>query len=418
MRLLPTDRYMTWIPRDKAKKSVLPKNPTVHQLRNFSYDPVVRKAITIVQDALVRQSYTFDVLNGRSKQTKAITALTNMIEHPNVIDTRESFVKRLIDDAMVLDAMVVDIERSTDPNHPVYMYPVDGSTIQPLVPFSYDSPDDARYAQQQSDGMHYYTAKDIAYLQLSYFTYRATGLSPLMQCYKYVKFYLESLEQSSDKATNATSAFLLNLGEGVTEEQKNAFIEYMQNDIESTGHIPVVSAKSVQSVQLRSINKDDLYLQWTDKLTQIIGMTFGIAPERLGLSIANDRSTNDDQENIMSNDAIKPYDTMISTLYNQYLIANLGLGGVLKYRSIQVISEAQLTAKSTRLVNEYANDLITENEFRSLIGIDARSSKYADVTVTEKKAMINADIGVNGQNGFGTIKDTSDATGGDNNGKT
>ena len=417
MRLLPTDRYMTWTPRDKAKKSVLPKNPTVKQLRNFSYDPVVRKAITIVQDALVRQSYTFDVLNGRSKQTKAITALTNMIEHPNVIDTRESFIKRLVDDAMVLDAMVVDIERSTDPNHPVYMYPVDGSTIQPLVPFSYDSPDDARYAQQQSDGMHYYTAKDIAYLQRSYFTYRATGLSPLMQCYKYVKFYLDSLEQSSDKATNATSAFLLNLGEGVTEEQREQFQTFMMEEIEGSGHVPVTAAKNVQSVQLRSINKDDLYLQWVDKLTQIIGMTFGIAPERLGLSIANDRSTNDDQENIMSNDAIKPYDTMISTLYNQYLIANLGLGGVLKYRSIPVISEAQLTAKSTRLVNEYANDLITENEFRSLIGIDARSSKYADVTVTEKKALINADIGVNGQNGFGTIKDTSDTTGGDNNGK-
>ena len=415
MRLLPTDRYMTWIPRDKAHKAILPKNPTVRQLRNFSYDPVVRKAITIVQDALVRQSYTFDVLNGRSKQTKAITALTNMIEHPNVIDTRESFVKRLIDDAMVLDAMVVDIEYSTDPNHPIYMYPVDGSTIQPLVPFSYDSPDDARYAQQQSDGMHYYTAKDIAYLQRSYFTYRATGLSPLMQCYKYVKFYLDSLEQSNDKATNATSAFLLNLGEGVTEEQRQQFQSFMYEEIEGTGHLPVTAAKNVQSVQLRSINKDDLYLQWVDKLTQIIGMTFGISPERLGLSIANDRSTNDDQENIMSNDAIKPYDTMISTLYNQYLIANLGLGGVLKYRSIPVISEAQLGVKSKRLVDEYYRGAITENEFRSAMGYEQSTSPYANMTYPEKTATINVKLGIaGGFQGNGLVTDTSQ--GGDNNG--
>ena len=389
------------------------------QLRNFSYDPVVRKAISIVQDALVRQSYTFDVLNGRSKQTKAITVLTNMIEHPNVIDTRESFIKRLVDDAMVLDAMAVDIERSTDPSHPVYMYPVDGSTIRPLVPFSYDSPDDARYAQQQCDGMHYYTANDIAYLQRSYFTYRATGLSPLMQAYKYVKFYLDSLEQSNDKATNATSAFLLNLGEGVTEEQRDKFQSFMVNEIEGTGHVPVTAAKNVQSVQLRSINKDDLYLQWTDKLTQIIGMTFGIAPERLGLSIANDRSTNDDQDNIMYNDAIKPYDTMISTLYNQYLIANLGLGGVLKYRSIPEISEAQLSAKSTRLVDEYAKGTITENEFRSAMGYEQSTSPYANMTYPEKTATINVDLGIaGGFQGNGLVTDTSKtSTGGDNNGK-
>ena len=36
MKLLPTDRYMSWLPKDVKRKTVLPKNPSVTQLRNFS----------------------------------------------------------------------------------------------------------------------------------------------------------------------------------------------------------------------------------------------------------------------------------------------------------------------------------------------------------------------------------------------
>ena len=56
-KLLPNQSYTYWIPKGgKKKKSVLPKTPTVKQLRNFSRDPIVRRAITIVQDALARQN--------------------------------------------------------------------------------------------------------------------------------------------------------------------------------------------------------------------------------------------------------------------------------------------------------------------------------------------------------------------------
>lgn len=88
MKLLPTDRYGTRLPQNVKTKSVLPKNPTVRQLRNFSREPIVRKAIMIVQDALARQDYRIDVIGGRGKCTKQIAVLRNIIEHPNVIDSK------------------------------------------------------------------------------------------------------------------------------------------------------------------------------------------------------------------------------------------------------------------------------------------------------------------------------------------
>lgn len=418
VRLLPNQTYMSWIPKDRQKKSVLPKNPTVKQLRNFSRDPIVRKAITIVQDALARQPYTIEVIGGRGKRTREIAAIQNIIEHPNLVDSRASFTKRLIDDAMVMDAMCAEVAKARSQSHPVYLYPVDGSTIQMVVPYDYTDDNAARYMQQQSDGMKYFTAKDIAYMQRNYFTYQPYGLSPIMIAYQYVKFYLDSMEQANDRATNATAEFLISLGEGVTEEQRRKFEDYFREEIEGTGRVPIVAgAKSVETDQIKAINSDGLYLNWTDKLTQIIGVAFGIPPEKLGLVVANDRSTGQDQENAMIQELIKPYACMMEDLYNNYVIANMGLGGVLRFRYIFEDSEAQKSVKAKRVVDEYYRGILTENEARAEMGYELSTSEYANMTYPEKTANINVDLGIaGGFNGNGGIKDTS-TEGGDSNEK-
>ena len=408
-RLLPNQTYSSWVPPTDKHKSVLPKNPNIRQLRNFSRDPIVRRAITIVQDTLARQPYRISVIGGRGKHTKEIEIIKNIIENPNLIDNRSSFTKRLIDDAMVLDAMCAEVAKCRSNRQPVYLYPVDGSTIQMVVPYDYTDDESVRYMQNQTDGMKYFTAKDIAYLQRNYFTYQPYGLSPIQVAYQYIRYYLDSTEQANDKATNATAEFLISLGDGVTEEQRNSFCEYMKNEIEGTGHIPVVAgSKNIETRQIKAINSDGLYLQWMDKLTQIVGVAFGIPPEKLGMVVANDRSTGEDQENAMIQELIKPYACMLEDLYNKYVIDNMGLGGVLKFEFIFEDSEVQKTVKSKRVVDEYYKGVITENEVRKIMGYEESSSQYANMTYPEKTANINVDLGIaGGFNGNGNIKDTS-----------
>lgn len=418
-KLLPNQSYTYWIPKDKKRKSVLPKTPTVKQLRNFSRDPIVRRAITIVQDTLAHQSYNIEIIGtGRKKYTREINAIQRIVENPNLVDSRESFTKRLIDDAMVLDAMCCEVATTRSKNRGIYLYPVDGSTIQMVVPYDYTDPDAVRYMQQQSDGMHYFSAKDVAYLQRNYFTYQPYGLSPVMMAYQYVRYYLEGVEQANDRATNATAEFLISLGEGVTEEQRQKFTEYMEEEIEGTGHIPVAAgSKSVETKQIKAINSDGLYINWLDKLTQIIGVAFGIPHEKLGLVMSNDRSTGADQENAMVQELIKPYAGMFEDLVNNYVIANMGLGGVLKFHYIFEDSEAQKSTKSSRIMNEYYKGAITENEVRGAMGYNQSDSPYANMTYPEKTAKINVDLGIaGGFNGNGNIKDTSG--GGEDNGQT
>jgi phage portal protein BeeE len=408
MQLIPTDMYMSWLPKDKARKTVLPKNPTVAQLRNFSKEPIVRKAITIVQDALARQQYVIEIIGGRGKFTKQIAMVKNIIEHPNVIDGRESFVKRIFDDALVLDALTVEVARADDTTHPLYLYPIDGSTIRHVVPYDYSDPNAARYVQQQADGIKYFTSDEVAYLQRSYFTYQPYGLSPVMSAYNYIKYYLDALGQSNTKATNNTADYIIGLHD-VSSEERERFVQYFKEEIEGTGRIPIVSGTSLETKQIRSGLGEMSYLKWQEFLTTVIGVAFGLPPERLGIMIANDRSTGDDQENIVMQELIKPYSSMYENLINTYVIGKLGLGGILKFKLMYEDSESLKTQKSKRMIEEYYRGAITENEFREKMGYDLSDNKYAGMTYPEKTANINVDLGIaGGFAGNGMITDTSD----------
>lgn len=413
MRLLPTDRYGTWIP--KGRKQTLPKVLSYRQLRNLSRDPVVRKAIQVAQDYIVSLPYSIDVVGGRGKYTKQIATITNVVEHPNLIHDRRTFLNMLLDDAIVLDNMAVEMDKSSDSTHPIYLYPVDGSTIQNVLPVDYCDPDAVRYAQIQQDGMQYFTANDLAVFRRNSFSYDSYGLSLVQECFKYLQYYIDNCEMSNDMSTNRTSEFLISLGENVKPEEREQFEQYLRNDIEGTGRLPVVAgSKSVTSTQIRAINRDNLGIPWIDRLTNIVAMTFGMSPESLGITVANDRNTLEDQENTMLNHLIKPYAGLIEDLYNRYVIKPMGLDGILRFRFVYEATEQQKTVKSKRLVEEYYRGAITENEFRSAMGYEQSTSPYANMTYPEKTATINVKLGIaGGFQGNGLVTDTSQ--GGDNN---
>ena len=125
--------------------------------------------------------------------------------------------------------------------------------------------------------------------------------------------------------------------------------------------------------------------------------------------IANDRSTGEDQENIVMQDLIKPYASMYENLINTYVIKKLGFEGILRFRLMYEDSESLKSMKSKRMIEEYYRGAITENEFREKMGYNISDSNYANMTYPEKTVKINVDNGVinTGFNGVGTVKDTS-----------
>lgn len=193
---------------------------------------------------------------------------------------------------------------------------------------------------------------------------------------------------------------------------RKQFEEYFANEIEGTGKIPMINGTTTLSTKkIRDQYGSESYIKWMEKLTEIVGVAMGIPAEKLGVTVANDRSTGEDQENVVMQEAIKPYAAMMEDLYNNFVIKPMGLEGVLRFRFIFEDSEQQKTIKSKRVVDEYYKGCITENEFRSLMGYDHSDSPYADMTYPEKTATINVTLGIaGGFNGNGVTKDTSNDT--------
>jgi len=402
---IPNQNF-AWGILSKNYKQVLPKSPTVVQLRNFAKNPIVRRPINLIEDQIVRLSGEFVNVDPADIRDYKIqkTIVQNILDNPNVIHNHRAFLKMLIDDLVTIDAGVFEKAVGGDPNRPLFLYPTDGSTIQWVVPYDYTDVNAARYAQlQYKDGIKYFTAGQLAYLQRNYFTDKPQGLSPVLSAYNYIVYLLNAGERADGVANNATADFLVNLGENITDPEREAFIKYMEEDIEGTGKIPVAAGSNgIETKQIRAINKDGLYLEWQQFLIGIIALAFGIPREKMGLILSNDRSTVEELDELVLKELVKPYADIIEDAINEHVLKVLGYDKFFRFKFVYTDTEAQKKLKSDRINNNYVNGIITKNQALVDLGYPKSDSEYADMDIVEAKAKINKDYyvqtgGFNGQ---------------------
>jgi hypothetical protein len=396
--------------RSPQSQQVLPKNPDVKLLRNLARNSLLRIPIEHIEDTISR--LPIEISNVDPSDTKDYSeqkkVIQRVLKNPNAVQSWVPYIKMKLEDLLVYGAAASQKAIGGDPKKPLWLYPTDASTLQFVVPYDYQNTDAARYMQLQPQGQRFFSAKEVAYIQKNYFSDRPEGLSPVRAAYDYIRILLESHERAGDIASNATADFLISLGEGINDEQRQKFIKYMQEEIQGTGTIPVVAgAKSVETRQIRSLSKDGIPLEFIELLTIIIGLAFKYPPERMGVLRSGDRSTQQEIDNQILENCVKPYANVIVDFINEHIVETLGYGDILKVSFVYAETEEQKTSKSNRLTKELISGGITENEFRTMMGYKKSESKYADMTIKEATAKMNQDMPSNtgGFNGQGSAKD-------------
>ena len=407
-RSVPTDRYGSNISESRRYKSTLPKNPTHRILRNFAKNPVVNRPITAVVDRVTRLKYEIvPKVNGR-KYTKQISIVKNIIESPNMDMTRRQLESILLNDLLTLDAGTFEVCRSNNPKHPLFLYPIDGATVQHVIPMNYTDPNADKYMQLNDKGNIFFKADELCFIRKDCFSYKPFGLSPVNKAYDYIKYFLDSADSAADNVNIKTAGMMIDLGEDVTKELVDQFREYFTNDIEGTGHIPIIGgSKNAKTHQIRSFTEDGLYMTWLTWLEGVIANAFPFPLQLMNVNMSTDRSTTEDFETRITEELVKPYACLLEDAYNTHVINLLGFGGILEFRYVFEDSENMKSQKWTRLNSAYQAGWLTENELRTLAGFVASTSKYANYTSDERKALINKELGIQGYNGLGNIKDTS-----------
>ena len=406
-------------------KSVLPKEPNIQQIRNFAKNPVVRRPITLIEDYVTRLPYKIVPKDPNDKKSykKQITTIKNVIDNPNTLHKKRMFDRMLLEDILTFDCGVVEKAKSRDTKRPLFLYPTDGTTIQFIVPYDYNDVNALRYSQTQpyTNSPKYFTNDQLAYIQKNVFSDRPYGLSPVMQAYQYILYYIGALERANDVASNSTADFAIHL-KGADENKAKAFREYMENEIQGTGTIPVSygnDGSDLQTHQIRAINKDGLFLDWQNMLIMVCGMSFNCPREKMGIVSSSDKFTAPDLDNIMLQEMIKPYADLMEDFYNEEVLSVMGYGDILKYEYIYEDSLADKQKKATIVTGLYQNDILTRKSAQEQLGMVDENDEYSDMYVGEYKNSLNMDLqenqaknsgsgGVGGFNGQGDVKDTTE----------
>lgn len=374
------------------------------QLRNLSRNGIVRRGVERIKRGVLNLEYQLEPVGSKKISNRQMeqyrTLVDAVLQQPNLVHDYQAFWDMVLEDIIVLDAGTFNKVKSANRLHPLYLYPVDATTIDILQPYDFTNHNGSRYVQHASWSLDdkEFTTDDLAYLQLNHFTDNPYGLSPIEKLWRYLNYFMDALDNAADIASADTPKFIISIKDA--EEGKiKQFREYMQNEIEGSGHVPVIGGEC-NSAQIGAINADSLFIEWQKFLLTLVAKCFDL-PESFFISAdVNDRNNLSEVQQQVLQEAIKPYARLLERAINLHVLQTMGVTGV----QFKFIFEESLADKKSRtglVLDMVKSDLITLDEARVKLGEPMLNTKYSQVTITEAKALINEDHGING---FGDAK--------------
>jgi hypothetical protein len=175
---------------------------------------------------------------------KQIEVATTCFNHPNYDDSFQSFIEQVVEDNLV-GAAAVELQLGGDKLRPLWMFPVDGLSIQ-IYPAWAGGRDEAGYAQVVGYGTAFgggtvaeLRNDELMYIRPNASTATPFGFGPLEMAFDTINIILQVAESTGNVAGNQRSSIMLDLGEGYTQGDLETFRSYWINDIEGQGKVPI-----------------------------------------------------------------------------------------------------------------------------------------------------------------------------------
>ncbi|HKW16211.1 MAG TPA: phage portal protein [Terriglobales bacterium] len=278
------------------RAQTMPK-PTAMNLRRFSEIPVARRAINTIKDHIAGMRWRVQSKPGAPELPDAearVQILTRNFDSPNPDDSFRSLSEQVLEDVIVGGFGAIEVDVTGDPDQPLALWPVDGSTINIRADWD-GSPASIRYEQVTAKGGPnaniQLTDDELIYVRLNPRTFTPFGLGRLEVAFEAINAFLGAHRYASKLASNSVVEYALWL-QNLTPEHHERLIRWWQDEIEGTGRVPILSVENKPEVLRFGGGTDaDLRLQWQEFLLRIIADAFDLPPQSLGLERDVNRST-------------------------------------------------------------------------------------------------------------------------------
>ena len=375
--------------------------PTPRNLRYFARTPYARRAVNAIKNPIALLDWEIAPMPGvemNADLEKQIEIAAYCIDHPNVDDSARTMFEQVIED-ILLGAGAIEIQLSGDPMRPLWMWPVDGLTIQ-IYPAWSGGANEARYVQVvgygnfagNGEGRQVLLRNDeLIYIRPNPSSATPFGTGPVEVAFNSISRLLGVGEFAGNVATNARPSIGLDLGEGAGSETIAAFRSFWRNEVEGQGQMPIWGMQQTGSdgkargpsvLRLYPEGDDGLYLKFQEFLKSEIAVAFDLSPQNLGVERDVNRNTAEVAEDRDRQQAIKPMAHLLeSHLTREAIHRSLGFSSLrFQFKGIEQEDELNLASVYEK---EYKNNAETPNGYRERRGMAKLDNPFADMLAAD-----------------------------------
>ena len=373
--------------------------PIPRNLRYFSRTPYARRAINAIKNPIKLLEWEIKPINGielNSELQRQIDIVTGALTNPNDDDSFHTFVEQIIED-VCCGAGAYEQRLGGDPLRPLWLWPVDGLSIQ-MYPGWSGKRNEARYVQQIGTGLTSNAGvqiplrnDELVYIRPNPATSGPFGLGPLEVAFTSISRALGVGEFAGNVASNARPGIGIDLGEGVSADHLQAFRRYWRDEVEGQGQVPIFGMQTQAGDKggrgpsvLRFYPDGDaaLFLQYQEFLKSEIAIAFDLSPQNLGVERDVNRNTAEVGEDRDWVSAIKPMAHLITSHITRETIQAL-LGFSQLEFAFKGLDREDEQAEATVYSTYYASNVLTPNEQRAYMGLPPSESPFADMLFVE-----------------------------------
>lgn len=372
--------------------------PTPTNLRYFSRTVYARRAINRIKDAISTLPWQIVTETGASSSKQQAEMVARCLDNPNESDSFTTLLEQWIEDALVTGSGTLEQAVSPDAARPIWLWPVDATTIRPVVKWD-GNPKSIRFLQAlgytggsilSEVNAKQLRAEEIIYMRLNPSTETPYGYGPLEIAYDSISWKLGVGRYASSAASNAQPQNLIYPGQIQSESDILAFRAYWRNEIEGQGQTPIIGGPNKPEViRLHAGTDDALYLKWQEFLIREIATGFQLSPQGLGIERDVNRNTAETAEDRDWDSAIKPMALRVQSHINRDVLwARHGLVNV-RFQFDGLDREDEM-AIADIFAKEYQNNATTPNLYRASKGLEPLTSRWADLTYADMQIAMKA----------------------------
>jgi HK97 family phage portal protein len=291
----------------------------------------IRAAINVRKSQISQSDWEivkFDP-DGPEPDQQTLLELKAQFNQPNPAqDSWRSFIEPIVEDILVLDAGVIEKERTLG-RRLIGLWPVDGAKIKVNAYWAGD-PEEARYYfyRQPLDTPIAFLNEDMIYMMESPATYRKVGLSKLETLQMAIESELSGHMYNHRQVTNAAPDGMLDLGQGARPDQVNAFKRYWEAEVAGRGAMAFIGGtKDAKFIPFRGDNREMQFMEWQMYLVRKICAVFGLSPQDIAITGDVNRATADIQAEQTEDRGLRPLLGLIQEYLTREVVWDPTYGG-------------------------------------------------------------------------------------------